>query len=331
MGNGLCLDPRCLFASDEKPQNPEFECMTRETREGAGLWERCRTCGLAINRTGVPPGEVGEYYSEAYVRSNSFTSGELLNASQHFEERLDSIRVIADSLRPYLTKSMRVLEVGSGTGELLYLLKDSVRYCFGIEINEVYAAFTNQELGIDSSCQDYLALAFEEPFDCVISINTLDHLYEPQWTVEKVRKELRPGGLFYVEVPNDDQALKRFLPAPQRDAFSKFMYQRAHNYSFSFGTVTRLLTERGFQVVSQKSRHDYTLNNYLHWYYSGQPQKRLRTAMGDTAIHGGETEFEREMNRLFADFNTEFKTVMERCQVGESICVLAQRPSGPIR
>ncbi|WP_168222670.1 methyltransferase domain-containing protein [Leptospira vanthielii] len=299
--------------------------MTRETREGEGLWVKCDQCGLVINESGVDPDKTVAYYNEDYVKKNSYSKGELLSAKEHFESRLSNIKVIADFLKPYLDKKMRVLELGAATGELLYLLKDNVDYCYANEINQLYSSFIEQELGIPSSSDDYFTKEFKEKFNLIISINTIDHMYGTFDAISKVNNDLLPGGYFYVEVPNDNQALKNFLPEPMRSSFQAFMYQKAHYFSFSFDTLSAALKDRGFEIVKEYSRHDYTINNYLNWYFTGKPQKKFKEALEDTDIHLSDTSFGKEMNSLMKEMNEKFKQIIQNHRFGELICILAKK------
>lgn len=305
--------------------NSEYTVITTVTREGEGLWERCTQCGLAINRSGVPYEQVEEFYNQAYVKQNSFSQGEMLSAKEHFDARVSNIGVIGDYLKPYLHQEMRIFELGAGTGELLYHLKDSVGTCVANEINQLFTNFTAQELGIEASSENYFNLQFDEKFDMIISINTIDHIYGTFEVIDKVYQDLADDGYFYVEVPNDSQALRTQLSEPQRTNFQEFMYQQAHYFSFSFQTLTEALTQRGFKVVDSYSRHDYTINNYLNWYFLGMPQKKFKEALEETDIHPANNGFTQDMNQLFAEMNTKFKSIIQKHHLGESICILAQK------
>ena len=321
-----CNDNRCLYYSKTLPNPASSEVVTNETREGAGLWEKCNLCNLVINRSGVTLQESVNFYNSTYIEKNSFSKGELLSSREHFEARVGSTKPIAEFLMPYLDSSMRVFELGSGTGELLYLIRDEVSYCCANEINKLYAEFIRKELKIDSSSENYLNLLFEDKFDFIISINTIDHIYDCLKSIEKIYHDLRESGFFYIEVPNDSQALKEYLPKPTRKMFRNFMYQKAHYYSFSFESLRRLLVQTGFEIIVETCRHDYSLMNYLHWYFMGKPQERLKSAMEETDIHDGNTEFEKEMNQLFSQANESFKEIMKKTMAGESICFLCRKP-----
>ena len=107
----------------------EFSSVTTKTREGEGLWEKCLGCGLVINRAGVEKEDLDEFYNYSYQQANSFTRGEVLSPREHYEIAINSIRSVAEFLKPYLKKDMRVLDIGAATGELLNLIKDDVNFC----------------------------------------------------------------------------------------------------------------------------------------------------------------------------------------------------------
>jgi len=304
----------------------DFKEVTRETREGKGLWVRCRHCGLVINFSGVKSDEQRQFYNDEYVRANSYEQGKSLSPREHFESRLPSIKGAALTIQEFLKPDMRIFELGAATGELLYLLKDKVSYLYGNEINEQFAEFIHDELKIDSSSANYLDLMFDKPFDLAIAINTIDHIDNPLPFLQKLNDDLSPGGLLYIETPNDGQALKECLPEPGRSAFRQFMYQRAHYFSFTADTIRQLLEKLGFEVIFVKSRHDYTLLNYLRWHLGGGPQKSFKAATTVSRFHDENTEFGRQMNNLMENADAEFRHIMAQTGRGETLCVLAQRP-----
>lgn len=328
-GARCCGDARCLYQGsvNSPSSSPAFSVITRQTREGEGLWERCEHCGLAINRSGVAPDKTEDYYNNDYVESHSYSVGEVLSPRKHFDERLETVRPIAESLRPYLRKDFRIFELGSATGELLYLLKDKVAKVYANDVMKEYIEFAKSELDIEGSWQDYFSLCFEEKFDLIIAINTVDHMYRTGDVISKIYGDLKPGGLFYIETPNDDQALNRYLPPDTQHKFREFMYQKAHFYSFSRENLKRLLVENGFIIEKLTSRHDYTLRNYLQWFFLGKPQKKLNQAMLETDLQPGKSQFDMEMNGLFADFDRHFRKIMQDTISGELLCVMARKPS----
>lgn len=323
-----CRDSRCLFRSPDQqpPSAASFETVTSETREGPGIWEKCRNCSLVINRSGVPPEEAMEFYNEDYVKKNSYSKGEVLTAKAHFEARLPSVRRIAERLKPLLQKSQDIFELGAASGELLHLIQPNVHSCFGMELNSLFCEFMRTELSIPATDEDFMGYSFPQQYDGVISVNTVDHMYETGRVLEKLFSILKPGGWLYIEVPNDEQALRTELPLESRSGFTKFMYQKAHYYSFSFETLGALLKQCGFEVLDRRSEHDYTLKNFLQWYYLGRPQKKFDQATSDDRLFGSNTSFGTTMDRLFTRWNQEFLETIKDNGKGELISILAKRP-----
>lgn len=321
-----CRDERCLFRGGGDGREASMETVTEETREGKGLWQRCNRCGLVINRSGVAPDQVDDYYNKTYQEKNSFRRGEKVDARQHFEIRLESIKPRAEYLMSKVNKESRVFELGAGSGELLHLLKPHVRRCVANELCREFVDFMNADLGIEASSGDYLQETTDERWSLAVSICTLDHMHNPRAVVDKLFSEIEPGGLFYVETPNDLQALNRFLPGEHSRDFSRYMYQAAHYFSFTFETLGRLLTQAGFVIEESFSRHDYSLLNFLNWYFTGQPQKSIGDAKSGSRIFTGNSEFEQEMNTFLAGADLGFREIINRHKCGESLCLLARKP-----
>jgi SAM-dependent methyltransferase len=106
----------------------------------------------------------------------------------------------------------RVLDVGCGAGVLCRKLASSVPgvAVTGVDFSE-FAIESNRELDaeleIEYVCLDITASLgeLEGPFDVVTMCEVLEHLDEPEQVIEEVMSLLRPGGLFIVTCPHDDQ------------------------------------------------------------------------------------------------------------------------------
>ena len=308
-----------------KENSYEFRTVTTKTREGEGLWEKCLGCGLVINRAGLEKENLEEFYNYSYQQANSFTRGEVLSPRKHYEIAINSMRPVAEFLKPYLNKDMRVIDIGAATGEFLNLIKDDVDFCLANELNKDYCSFIQVELGIDATSENYINLQFEEGFDLITINGTIDHMYDSLSVLDKVANDLKTGGLLYVQTPNDEQALRMYLPELSRQAFQTFMYQKAHYYSFTFKTLNKLLKSIGLQVVETFSRHDYSLKNFLYWYFLGQPQKIISEAKMCGKMFNNTSDFEREMNELFDYADQKFHNILNKYKAGELICMLAKK------
>ena len=321
----MCLDSRCMLYHSKKSNTTSFKQITKITREGEGLWEKCNECGLVINRSAIQPEKADEYYNENYRNSHSFSKGEVVSLQEHLAIRTPSILSVYNYLKPHLKNDTRLLELGCGVGELLQFLNDDVGYCFGIELNSQFIDFINKELNINGAYGNYCEIEFDTEFNIIVSLYTIDHMYNTLEVLQKLYKDLKPDGLLYLELPNDEQALRTKLPEPSRTSFEQFMYQEAHYYSFTFETIGLILEQIGFQILDSYCRHSYTFKNFISWYFTGLPQKQFFKATTELEIFKGKSEFEAEMNDLFYELEPKFQAIMGKHRMGESICLLAQK------
>lgn len=309
----LCLDGK-----------GDMVVVTRETREGEGLWVKCQLCGLVINKSGVPKMEIGDFYNKTYQDSNSFKEESKVTCRDHYELAFPSMKPVADYLLPKVDVSMRVLDIGASTGELLNQFKGKVGYLLGNEINEEFCRYMTEELGIESTSQDYFELEFVEKFDLIIINCTVDHMYNSLGVLEKVAQDLKPGGKLYIQTPNDEQALKKFLPEGKSEEFQKFMYQKAHYYSFTEATLRASLERVGFKVLDSFSRHDYSLKNFLHWYFTGSRQSNIVDAKIQRNFFEENSNFQKRMNELMREADIEFQKIISEEMAGELVCMFAE-------
>lgn len=296
-----------------------FRLITTKMREGYGRIMKCPSCGLVMQDLGWGSEKLGDYYGKEYQQTNSLVTGKIQTAKEHFTDRLTTIRPIFENIRTYLKPTSRILELGCGAGSLLSLVKPHVAKCVGVELHKPFVDFIKKDLRIEAYARDLGTLEPEEPFDLIISIATLDHLPNPYDTLLSMKRLLAKKGRIYIEVPSCEQALNLFLPKPNSDRFNEFFWHRAHLFYFDRKTITKLFKKAGFDIAIT-CRHDYTLKNFLNWYFAGSPQPSLVSGMTDVALFSGNDEFEKKMNMLFGRAEKEFREIMAKTYRGESLC-----------
>ncbi|KWT91057.1 class I SAM-dependent methyltransferase [Candidatus Magnetominusculus xianensis] len=302
-----------------------FELIATEIREGPGRICQCTHCGLVIQDIAMDAEELATYYNEIYQKTNSLDSTREQSPREHFEDRLKTIDPIVGQLRAYLHPDLTVLELGSGTGELLYSIKPHVKSVTGIEIHKGFVEFMKGSLGIEAYAQDINDIDFGgRKYDLIVSIATLDHLINPFETLLKLKSLLTDDGLMYVEVPNRDEALNHYLPEPNLKAFNKFFWHKAHFYYFTADTLTKLMQKAGLSC-ELSCRHEYTLHNYLNWYFRGRPQGSFVDAVTGKGLFMGNSEFEAGMNDMFNEMNERFLRLMSVTNQGDTLCCAARK------
>ncbi|MCY3773122.1 MAG: methyltransferase domain-containing protein, partial [Gemmatimonadetes bacterium] len=190
------------------PQSPcdlcgarEAEDLARQDRHGKPLRTViCRKCGLVWSDP-VPVEEtLRKFYSEEYRLQYKGVSRPTL------EHVYRAGRVAAHRfrhLKGLLKPGSVIVDVGSGGGEFVYLMRRLDFDARGVQPREGYAGYAQEELGIPV----HLGFVREvrlPPASChmVTLYHALEHMASPSEVLEHVWGWLEPQGWLVIEVPN---------------------------------------------------------------------------------------------------------------------------------
>lgn len=140
----------------------------------------------------------------------------------------------------------RMLDVGCGLGYLLVLFESLGWRCRGVELGEAPARFASQVLGLEVTPGDLLGTELPEGgFDLITFSGVLEHLHEPQRTLEHAARLLAPEGLVMVYVQNWDSLA--------RPLFGRYWYPLdapRHLTQYTPQTLERALAQAGLELLS---------------------------------------------------------------------------------
>jgi len=141
--------------------------------------------------------------------------------------------------------SKRSLDIGSSSGEFVYLLQTLGFQAKGIEPHAGYASYARNILGINvnnGTLQHCLSAEEAGSLDLISMFHVLEHLPDPVPALRTIGQKLKSDGLLYIEVPN----ATRLCSPP-------YMFFRAHTLYFTGKTLRNLLETAGFKIVAQSS------------------------------------------------------------------------------
>lgn len=178
-------------------------------------------------------------------------------------------------LTPHLPENARVLDIGSGGGEFVFLARQAGLQAQGVEPNEGYADYSQASLGIPvQTCffQDLDSTVQE--LDGITLFHVLEHLPDPLGSLRWLATRLRPGGTLAIEVPDVDYT----GIAPQN------RFHIGHLYNFNAMTLAATGQMAGLQMVETKcDRRTGVLQTVFR---RPEPNERLPEPNEDALVQG---------------------------------------------
>ncbi len=153
---------------------------------------RCGSCCLVWQKNPPRPEEIGQHYGSDYHKS-------ITSAGDSSPKRWAlQNRTIAN-----FKKGGSLLDLGCSAGAFLSTMRRDSWQLHGIEISPNEARRAEERTGAKVFVGDILDAPFAPTsFDVITCFDVLEHLYEPRKIMEKLRVWLKPGGIFYMAVPN---------------------------------------------------------------------------------------------------------------------------------
>lgn len=196
---------------------------------------RCKTCDLVYASNPPEQAELAHAYHVAEYDSS--------------EEANDAAQAYIKAVQPTLLKlqrKQRVLDIGSGTGVLLELLKDEgFTELVGVEPSSaaIAAAPAHRREWLRKGI--FEESAFEPAsFDLICCFMTMEHVRDPMATALAARRLLRPGGAFVTVTHDYGSVVNRVLGkrSPIIDI--------EHMQLFSKASICELFERCGFDEVA---------------------------------------------------------------------------------
>jgi SAM-dependent methyltransferase len=196
---------------------------------------RCPSCSLVWLQDPPAPDDAHYHYGADYHKSIRM-SGEEELAERWRAPRERVLRTV---------RGGALLDIGCSSGAFLRTLQGDGLQLFGIEISPDEARKAEMASGARVFAGGILDAPFaNESFDIITCFDVLEHVYDLQKVVERVRQWLKPGGIFYVIVPNIDA-----LEARMFQSYWYGLELPRHLYHFSPSSLARLFESLQFEQI----------------------------------------------------------------------------------
>lgn len=202
---------------------------------------KCSNCGFITANIEVSLDELKTLYSEKYFKGEEYLDyiADKEFIQKNFKNRLKQIG-------KYHSGISNVLEIGCAYGffaELITKKYPNVKY-LGVDVSDEAIDYASSHLKQNVQCIDYLNLKTDQLYSDVFMWDVIEHLPEPSRVIKKASEELKTGGFIHITT-GDVEAL---LPRWQKHKW-RMIHPPSHLHYFSKKTLTKLLTESGFEIV----------------------------------------------------------------------------------
>ena len=207
----------------------------------------CGNCGFRFTQNAPSEQEIAPYYqSEDYI-SHSNTKKGFVNRAYHIVRNIMLGR--KHKLVKRLTQGKRLLDMGCGTGYFLNYMKENGYNVKGVEIDEGARNFGQQQFGVDIVAPDEMMTgSTDEVFDVITLWHVLEHIYELDAYVTRLKELLHDDGHLIIAVPN-----RSSVDASHYGPFWAAYDVPIHLWHFTPDTLTRLAEKHGLELIEINS------------------------------------------------------------------------------
>jgi len=219
---------------------------------------KCKNCGIVFLNPQLENKELSNFYPKAYyysldkikTKENSIKTRIKLKLYKTYSIKNNNfLKKIFFYPAKFMIRGIKIednkklLDVGCGSGQFLYEMKELGMNVYGIEIGE-FNEEGNKKYNLKiKNCELEKAKYKKEEFDIITLNHVLEHLAEPRKMLKEIKRILRKNGTLIIGVPNTN-SLAYWV-------FGKNWYQLdvpRHLINYSNKNLRLLLEQEGFKI-----------------------------------------------------------------------------------
>jgi 2-polyprenyl-3-methyl-5-hydroxy-6-metoxy-1,4-benzoquinol methylase len=148
----------------------------------------------------------------------------------------------------------RILDLGCGNGSFSDLLNNLGYEMVGVEYSASGIAIAQQQYPncnfIEASIYDLPYSQLKPKFDVVISVEVIEHLFDPKQLIRSAKQCLKPGGTLILTTPYHGYWKNLALAlSGKMDSHHTVLWDVGHIKFFSVPTLTKLLEAEGCKDI----------------------------------------------------------------------------------
>jgi 2-polyprenyl-3-methyl-5-hydroxy-6-metoxy-1,4-benzoquinol methylase len=204
----------------------------------------CRNCGLIQANPRMRQKSYNQFYNIEYRKLyvGKETPTEYFFRNQYYRGKR-IYHYLENNLGTSLT-NLRILEVGSGAGGILYYFKEMGNEVCGCDLGSEYIEFGKEKYGLNLFIGTIDDIKESQNFNIVIYSHVLEHIPNPISELNKLKSFIDKNSYIYIELPG-----VKYLTNSYNMNFLR-QIQNAHVYYFTLTTLENVLGQVGYDLVS---------------------------------------------------------------------------------
>ena len=228
----------------------KYEIISRRDRHGFHLpFHLCLRCGIVYLGRRLTSAGYEKFYKEDYYKLVAAYWEQCYGPIRKRKEQTKYLKWFVPFLLPLLkARSYSILDVGGGIGLIASTLKDALEE----KGKKVRCTVLDPSPGAVAEARKMGLKAIrglaekhdlgEAQYDLVLLCRSIDHLIDPVGTVKRIRRSLKPNGVFFCDYVNCEMTtIKRRIPRA---------LQIDHLFNFTKEPFLTMMTRCGFEPLT---------------------------------------------------------------------------------
>ncbi len=214
--------------------------LSLKDRKGAYLRTViCKKCGLMWNDPRPDDEKVKAFYSKGY--RTEYKGIRIPKKKYVYRDAKEAVRRY-HYLRDLIKKGDRLLDIGAGSGVLVYCLRKLGYEAQGIGPDENHSRYAREVLDVPVITGFAADIEDRATYDMVTLHHVLEHMPDPLGELKRIGGMLKQEGKLVIEVPNAEDI--------SQDPGHR--YHKAHLYTFNPETLVALGEKAGFVTMRKR-------------------------------------------------------------------------------